>query len=84
MAEEHDQQSPQHWRDRAHEARAKANGMSSPELKARMLDVAAKYDKLAEYVEHRDEKTPAAPLSYTLAQTDRLSGPWVRIDLKGG
>lgn len=47
-----DHQDPRHWRDKAAEIRAKAEGMSSPELKERMLVIAMEYDKLAEFV-HR-------------------------------
>ena len=79
MVEEHDQQDPQHWRDRAKETRAKADGMISQELRERMLDVAAKYDRLAEYVERRNEKNPVAAAPYSLVQKGRLSGPWIRI-----
>jgi hypothetical protein len=40
---------PEHWRRLAQETREKANGMSSSELKKRMLEIAAEYDRLAEY-----------------------------------
>jgi hypothetical protein len=40
---------PQHWHRLAADTREKANGMSSSELKKRMLEIAAEYDRLAEY-----------------------------------
>jgi hypothetical protein len=49
-----DFQNPQHWRARAEEARARANDMSSPELKERMLVIAADYDRLAEFVQRQN------------------------------
>jgi hypothetical protein len=46
-----DFQDPQVWRSRAQETRQKADDMTSPELKERMLQIAADYDRLAELVE---------------------------------
>jgi hypothetical protein len=44
-------QTSKHWRAVAEETRQKAEAMSSPELKERMLQIAADYEKLAEFVE---------------------------------
>jgi hypothetical protein len=44
---------PEHWRDRAKEARAMAQEMADPVSKQRMLDVAANYEHLAKRAEDR-------------------------------
>jgi len=44
---------PEHWRDRAEEARAMAAQLSDPEARRMMEDVAKTYDKLAERAEER-------------------------------
>jgi hypothetical protein len=41
----------ENWRDRAAEARVKAEHMSDPEAKAAMLQAADSYDLLAEWAE---------------------------------
>jgi hypothetical protein len=38
---------PQHWRDRAKEARAKADQMKDPRAKRRLLGLADFYERLA-------------------------------------
>jgi hypothetical protein len=47
---------PQHWRDRAEEARAKAELMSDHFAIATMLRVADEYDHLAEQAELRQRE----------------------------
>ena len=42
---------PQHWRDRAKEARAKADQMNDRRSKRRMLGLADFYERLAERLE---------------------------------
>jgi hypothetical protein len=44
---------PQHWRDLAMEARAKADQMKDPRSKRRMLGLANFYENLAERLEPR-------------------------------
>jgi hypothetical protein len=44
---------PKHWRDRAHEARARAGELNDPEAKRQMLGIARGYDRLAERAEER-------------------------------
>jgi hypothetical protein len=44
---------PQHWRDRAEEARVNAEQMSDPEAKRMMLEIAEGYLRLAERAEQR-------------------------------
>jgi hypothetical protein len=46
-----DQQSPERLRAHAAEIRATANAMGSPELRERMLQIALKYDNLADWAE---------------------------------
>ena len=46
-------ENPLHWRRVAKETREKADAMDSPDLKERMLEVAAEYDRLAEQLERR-------------------------------
>jgi hypothetical protein len=48
MAREPD---PQHWRDRAKEARARANQLKDPRSKRRMLGLANFYARLANRLE---------------------------------
>ena len=55
-----DFQNPKHWRALAEETREKANDMASPELKERMLLIAADYDQLAERAERGPGKSDAA------------------------
>jgi hypothetical protein len=50
---------PEHWRDRAKEARAMAEGMTDSVSKQKMLDVAANYEHLAKRAE--DRRTGNAP-----------------------
>ncbi len=50
---EADSQNPVHWRAIAQETRDKADTMDSPDLRERMLEVAAEYDRLAEQLERR-------------------------------
>ena len=50
---------PDHWRDRAKEARAMAEDMTDPVSKQKMLDVAANYEHLAQRAE--DRRTGKAP-----------------------
>ena len=49
---------PKHWRHRAAEARAMAEGLTDPEAKQRMLKVAADYEKLAKRAEERSAGVP--------------------------
>jgi hypothetical protein len=44
---------PQHWRDRAEEARVNAEQMRDPESKRMMLEIADGYMRLAERAEQR-------------------------------
>jgi hypothetical protein len=44
---------PQHWRKRAQEARALAGQMDDPHTKRALLDIAGRYDRLAERAEER-------------------------------
>ena len=44
---------PQHWRDRAAEARALAEKIADPKAKLAMLDIASNYQKIAERAEIR-------------------------------
>ena len=54
---EDDLQNPAHWRARAEETREKANAMSYPELRERMLQIALDYDRLAEAMERTSAKS---------------------------
>jgi hypothetical protein len=49
---------PSHWRDRAEEARVKAEQMADPSAIATMTLVAKHYDILAQKAKSRREKTP--------------------------
>jgi hypothetical protein len=44
---------PSHWRQRAQEARAEAEKLSDASMKQAMLEIAARYERLAEIAEHR-------------------------------
>jgi hypothetical protein len=44
---------PQHWRDRAEEARVNAEQIGDPEAKRMMLEIAEGYLRLAERAEQR-------------------------------
>ena len=44
---------PEHWQDRADEARAKAATMGDPEAKATMARVAEAYEQLARWARER-------------------------------
>jgi hypothetical protein len=44
---------PQHWRDRAEEARVNAEQMGDPESRRMMLEIADGYIRLAERAERR-------------------------------
>jgi hypothetical protein len=44
---------PEHWRDKADEARAKADEMGDPEAQEIMRRVADEYDRLAKEVERQ-------------------------------
>jgi hypothetical protein len=46
---------PQHWQDRAEEARVNAEQMSDPESKRMMLEIADGYIRLAERAARRRE-----------------------------
>jgi hypothetical protein len=50
---------PDHWRDRAKEARAMAEDMTDPVSKQKMLDVASNYEHLAKRAAGR--RTGIAP-----------------------
>jgi hypothetical protein len=42
-----------HWRDRAEEARIRAEQMRDPDARAKMLGIAASYERIAERAEER-------------------------------
>lgn len=44
---------PQHWRERAREARAIAEQVNEPDAKRMMLEIAQTYEQLAERAEAR-------------------------------
>jgi len=45
---------PHHWRNRAKEARAMAEYLTSPEARQRMLNCAASYEQIAVRAEKRE------------------------------
>ena len=47
MAEPIPVQGPQHWRERARNARAVAAWMENPEAKGLLLEIADRYDRIA-------------------------------------
>ena len=48
---------PKHWRDKAEEARAKADGMTDPQAKETMEHVAEDYERLAAHADKRNRKS---------------------------
>jgi hypothetical protein len=48
--------SSKYWHDRADEARAKANEMRSGDAQSVMLDIAARYDRMADRAALREAK----------------------------
>jgi agmatine/peptidylarginine deiminase len=44
---------PQHWRERADEARAHARGIADAVAKTQMLEIASAYERMAERAEAR-------------------------------
>ena len=52
---------PQHWEQRAREAREMAKGISDPEAKRAMLEIADNYDKLAKRAEAKEAGVPMHP-----------------------
>jgi hypothetical protein len=46
---------PAHWRSRAEKARTNADQMKSPESRRTMLEIATRYDRLAELAERRKQ-----------------------------
>jgi hypothetical protein len=52
MAESHIND-PEHWRERAEEARVHAEQLTDPEAKQTMLNIADDYEKLAQRAERR-------------------------------
>ena len=54
---------PEHWQERAEEARSKADGMTDPAAKSAMLMVASNYERLARWAkDHAAERLAAASL----------------------
>jgi hypothetical protein len=51
---------PQHWRNRAEEARTVGEQSSDPQAKRTMLRIAADYERLAEHAERRATKESSA------------------------
>ena len=49
---------PNHWRERAEEARALAEQLNRPESKRTMLRIADAYERWAEHAQRRAEKRP--------------------------
>jgi hypothetical protein len=47
----------QYWLDKAEEARTRAAGMHDPSARDTMLDIAAKYDVMAQRAEGRGART---------------------------
>jgi hypothetical protein len=52
-------ETPQHWRERAEEARSTAEGIKDPEAKRAMLVIARSYEKIAERAEAREVEAKA-------------------------
>jgi hypothetical protein len=48
---------PEHWRDRAEEARATASYVRDPEVKITMLRIADEYDRLTRLIDERRAKS---------------------------
>jgi len=57
---------PDHWRSRAEEMRVIAEDMREADTKARMLRIAADYDKLAERAEERASGAKRRPKAANL------------------
>jgi hypothetical protein len=54
-------ENPEHWRDRADEARATASYAHDPEVRATMLRIAGEYDRLDRLTEgHSVEEPPVS------------------------
>ena len=45
-----DLRNSEHWRALAEQTREKANAVHSPDIKERMLEIAAEYDRLADQI----------------------------------
>jgi hypothetical protein len=58
---------PNHWRNRAEEARVQADQLNEPQARKIMLDAAADYDRLAQraYKRLRDLREPKNGASIT-------------------
>jgi hypothetical protein len=56
MAQPSNRFEPQHWRERAIEARANAARMNDPNGKRLMLEIAVSYDQLAKKAEEGEAK----------------------------
>ena len=52
---------PQHWRDRAEEARAVADQLDDPDARRTMLGIADEYERLALNAERRLAAMPKKP-----------------------
>jgi hypothetical protein len=55
--------SAEYWRGRAEEARTLAEEMHSPETRRQMLEIAAGYDRLAQWAERNGTAQPVSPHS---------------------
>jgi len=56
FAEQHAPSDPQHWLDRAAEARAMAEKIIDPNARQAMLDLAASYEVIAKRAAHRRQQ----------------------------